>query len=268
MIASRNRRSLMVFSGLAADRKDEARGRCVAAFEAARETGAERDAGPGRLLRMNSPRTVAGIADLAAPVAMTHPPDGLVLPKVGCAEHVRLVADLLDECGHSCELIALIEDQAGVRECNAIASASERLGALFLGSVDLSGELGSGMGRDALYRGRSALVDAASARGIDCIDGPWLDADDLEGLQIEAARLASMGFTGKASYDAQRLPVLHAAFTPLPKAIDHAQRVISAVHESDTGGVRVDGKSVNRANAKAAQRVLKLARRRGVYPGP
>ena len=59
---------------------------------------------------------------------------------------------------------------------------------------------------------------------------------------------------------------VHAAFTPSTADIDHAERVIAAVRSSATGGARVDGRSVNRASAKAAARVLELARRRGVYP--
>lgn len=290
-----NRRSLMVFSALAIDRwddvmglgadlvcfdledgtvaarKDEARQVCLSAFEnsptrkTALPSNGAAAASTRRLLRINSPRTVAGLKDLAAVAGLSRPPEALVLPKIGCAEDVRLVSDVLDDAGLASGLIPLIEDQAGVGNSRHIAAASPRVCGLFLGSVDLSGELGTDMGWDALYRARSMLVEAASEQCIDCIDGPWLDADDLDGLAHEAARLAAMGFTGKASYDPKQIPIIHAAFTPSANAIDYAERVVAAVANSASGGARVDGHSVNRANAKAARRVLDLARRRGVY---
>ena len=177
-------------------------------------------------------------------------------PATGCG--------CLGRRAHRSELIPLIEDQAGVRNARAIASASERVSALFLGSVDLSGELRSNMGWDALLKARQCVVEAGSEFGLDCIDGPWLDADDLEGLQIELGRLAAMGFTGKASYDIQQIAAIHSAFTPSMDEVGLARRIIVAVTASDTGAARVDGKSVNKANAKAARRLLALAQRRGV----
>jgi citrate lyase subunit beta / citryl-CoA lyase len=107
-------------------------------------------------------------------------------------------------------------------------------------------------------------VAAAAQAGIDCIDGPWLDADDLDGLAAELKRLAAMGFSGKCSYDAAQIPIIHAAFTPSAAQIEHAQRLIAAVEASPTGSARVDGRAANKANAKAARRLLDLAARRGV----
>lgn len=251
--------------GTAKHRKDDARELCLAQFETKLGAGSTAPNPVRVLLRINSPRTVHGVKDLVAIAQMAHPPHGLILPKVECAEDVSLVAEVVSESHAAIELIPLIESQAGVRNTRQIAGASDRVSALFLGSVDLSGELGSDMGWDALYRARSQLVEAASELGIDCIDGPWLDADDRDGLQAELTRLASMGFTGKASYDDVQIAPIHAAFTPSAEQIDFACRVIAAVTSSATGGARVDGRSVNKANAKAAARVVELARRRGVY---
>jgi citrate lyase beta subunit len=118
------------------------------------------------------------------------------------------------------------------------------------------------MGWDALALARGQLVAAAAEAGIECIDGPWLDADDLDGLAAELRRLAAMGFSGKCSYDAAQIPAIHAAFTPSADEIEHAQHVIAAIEASATGSARADGRAVNKANAKIAQRVLALAARR------
>ena len=169
--------------GTAMDRKDEARAQCLAQFESKLAAGTTEPRSAKALLRINSPRTLHGIKDLAAVAQMRHPPHGLVLPKIECATDVTLVAEVLAENNTEIELIPLIESQAGVRNAQQIAGATHTVTALFLGSVDLSGELGSDMGWDALYRARSQLVEATSEAGIDCIDGPWLDVENQNGYK-------------------------------------------------------------------------------------
>jgi (S)-citramalyl-CoA lyase len=287
----RNRRSLLVYSalaverwdevmylgadmvcfdledGTAAERKDEARELCLSYIERRQAPSASQQTTPTlSLLRINSPHTLAGLKDIVAVAQMSHPPDGIIIPKTATAHDVRLVSNVLTHSVQSIEIIPLIETQSGVRNCRAIAAASPTVSALFLGSVDLSGELDSDMGWDALYRARSQLVEAASECDLDSIDGPWLSVDDTQGLASELARLAPMGFTGKASYDPSQIAAIHSAFTPSAEAIDKAQRIIDAVAASASGGARVDGQSVNKANAKGAARLIARARRRGVCP--
>lgn len=228
--------------------------------------GLRRHAGQPQIwVRVNSPRTPHGLRDLLALIESDVSPDALVLPKVSHPEEVRWVAALMTEHHARLELVALIENQAGLEHASAIAQASPRLSALFLGSVDLSGELGSDMSWEALYGARSTLVRAASQAGIDVIDGPWLDVADEVGLHIELERVVAMGFTGKASYAPSQVAPIHAALTPTPEAIDRATRIIAAVETSPTGAAVVDGRSVNRANAKGAERLLIRARR---FTGP
>lgn len=277
---TRNRRSLMMHPALAVERwdaamragadmvcfdledgtaparKDEARLACLPCF--ARPAPAS----VLRLLRINAPRTAHGLRDMLALLELDAPPDGIVIPKVEDAQELRWVRDLLVARHPGLEFVALIETPRGARRAHAIACAISEISALFLGAVDYSGELGSDMGWDALALARGQLVAAAAEAGIDCIDGPWLDADDLHGLATELRRLAAMGFSGKCSYDAAQITAIHAAFTPSAEQIEHARRVIAAVEASATGSARVDGRAVNKANAKIAQRVLARAARR------
>lgn len=246
--------------GTAEPRKDEGRAAILDCFQ--QLDGA---IGPQCLLRINSPRTAHGLRDLIAVLEAERPPSGLVLPKVRHPEEVCWVADLLAPRHVHVGLIPLIEDQAGVNAAEAIACASPIVDALFLGAVDLSGELGTGLDWDALYAARAALVSAASVAGVDCIDGPWLDVFDRDGLVGEAQRVARMGFTGKASYAASQLSAIHAAFTPTEQEIAFAKRVVAAVADSTSGGGVVDGRSVNKANAKGAERVLQRAQRFGFF---
>lgn len=244
--------------GTAPQHKERARRACLPCFA--------RPARALRLLRINAPRTAHGLRDMLALLDIDSPPDGIVVPKVEAAQELRWVRDLLVARHPGLEFVALIETPRGARRAHAIARAAPEVSALFLGAVDYSGELGSDMGWDALALARGQLAAAAAEAGIDCIDGPWLDADDAAGLAAELRRLAAMGFTGKCSYDAAQIPAIHAAFTPSADAIAHARRVIAAVEASPTGSARVDGRAVNKANAKHAHRVLALAARRASAP--
>jgi len=87
------------------------------------------------------------------------------------------------------------------------------------------------------------------------MDGVWFDPSDETGLIDEAARIASMGFTGKASYDQVQIPHIHAAFTPPPPQVDWAERVLAATAADPLGTARVDGKMVNESIARRARRI-------------
>ena len=222
------------------------------------------NATPKLYVRINSLSTLHGLEDLLALAKRPGKLTGLLIPKSESADEIALIANLLADAVCDIELIPLIETQVGVRNAAALAGSSPVVAALFLGSVDLSGELGSNMEWDALVRARTKLVEAASEHGLDCMDGPWLSRDDSAGLRTEAARVAAMGFTGKACYDVDQIEHIHAAFTPSVEQLQQAHAIIAAVASSVTGAARVEGRSVNKANVKRARGLLALAKRCGV----
>lgn len=279
---SRNRRSIIFYSALepghwengvtsgadmfcldmedstSANRKDEARKVCLPLFEQ------NVDRPVVRLVRINSPHSDDGIRDILAISQLKAPPDGVVIPKVTSANEVQWVSGILAHHHPDLELVILIENQKGLENARAIAKAAPQISTLFLGYADFSGEIGSDFTLNSLHHMRSRIVMAASEAGIDAMDGPFFDPTDVEGLIAETKTIAGMGFTGKASYDAVQISHIHDVFTPSGREIDHAQRIVDAISASPTGQTRVDGISVNRANLKTANRILKSAERRGV----
>lgn len=239
-------------------RKQEAREVCLPLFARAPDRAVL------RTVRMNVVGTDEAVRDMLAIADLTDPPDGVVIPKVESAEAVQWVAGILSPRHPELELIVLIETQRGLDNARAIAKAAPQISTLFLGYADFSGEIGSDLSQGALHHLRSRIVLAASEAGLDAMDGPFFQPDDTEGLLEETKAVAAMGFTGKASYDAQQIPHIHAVFTPDADAIDYARRVKSAVEASPTGAARVDGRAVNKANVKSADIVLETAKRRGV----
>ena len=135
---------------------------------------------------------------------------------------------------------------------------------LLLGADDLSGDLGSDRGWDALAYARGRVVAAAATAGIDAMDGAFYDPEDEAGLIEEVRRVASMGFTGKASYHPAQIPHIHAGFTPGADAVAEARRVLEAAAADTVGNTRLDGRMVNASIVKAARRLLAIADRRGI----
>ena len=241
--------------GTAPGRKEEARRACLPIFAGRAERPVR------RLLRINSPRNEEGLRDLLCLAETATPPDGIILPKVGNAEEIRWVAGILGPRHPAMELVILIETPEGLRNAEAIAGAAPQVSCLFLGSADFSAEIGSDRGWDALLYARGRIVVAAASAGIDAMDGVWFDPTDEDGLKQEAQRVAAMGFTGKASYDARQIPHIHTAFTPSAEAVGHARRVLAAAAADTLGTTRLDGRMINESIARSARRVIALAER-------
>ncbi|MDA7949273.1 MAG: CoA ester lyase [Hyphomicrobiaceae bacterium] len=216
---------------------------------------------PARLLRVNHPRSEDGLRDILAVIEADVPPHGLILPKIEHGQEVSWVADLLRPTHPDIELIVLIESPAGLEHATEIATATRgidgpQVTCLFFGTADFSASIGSDLGWDALAFGRGQIVAAANEAGIDAMDGVWFDPSDDEGLREEARRVAAMGFTGKASYDASQIPIIHEIFSPTDDDVAWAERVIKVAGDDALGTARLDGKMVNESIVRRARRIL------------
>ena len=135
-------------------------------------------------------------------------PDLILLPKTGSAADIQEADTYITEtekrlglAAGAVGLVALIETALGVENAFAIASASPRVTALFLGAEDLTADLRckrTKEGREIEYA-RTRLVTAARAAGVDVYDTPFTDVNDDEGIETDAALAKALGFTGKAS---------------------------------------------------------------------
>jgi len=236
--------------GTAPARRAEARSAVFDIFRGMGRSGLQ------RLLRINSPRSGDGLRDILAVTETATPPDAIILPKVADPEEVRIVAEVIRPHYPGIELIALIESPEGVRKVDEIAVSVPELKALFFGSADYSAELGSDRGWDALAYARARIVNAAREAGIDAIDGAWFDPHDDDGFLEEVRRIASMGFTGKVSYELAHIPHIHAALAPTAKEIDEARRIVAAAEQDEFGITRLDGRMVNESIVRSSRRIL------------
>jgi (S)-citramalyl-CoA lyase len=214
---------------------------------------------PELLVRINSLRSRDGIEDVAAILAAPSPPPGLMLPKVKTPDEVRLLDEMLDGEGSAIRLQVIIETNEGLEACREIAQASPRIDALLFGGVDMAAELRVEPTWNALLHARSRIVHAAAGAGVDLIDVPFLDLNDMAGLETEAARCAELGFTGKGAIHPKQLPVITRHFTPSAEQIARAKRITQAFEEARTGLVVVDGKLIERPVLRSMYRILAIA---------
>lgn len=220
--------------------------------------------GPIRCIRINALSSVAGALDLAE-LAKATPKNGLLmLPKVGSASELQLVASILDEIGSDISLIALIETAKGLSAIDDIARASDRLCALMFGGVDLSAELSAQMTSDTMRMARAQIVQAARAAGRDVLDVPELDFRNTEKVQEGAHNAVANGFTGKAAIHPSNLSAINLAFTPTSDEIARAQEIIAAFEAAPSGLVVIEGKLIEAPVIKGMRQRIAIARAAGV----
>lgn len=241
------------------EQKPEAREKTLAWF--AEGGGEPAAAGVERVVRINALRSPEGLADVLAILEAPVPPPALMLPKVKTPDEVALLDELLTGSCAGVRFHVIIETNPGLQAAHEIARASPRIDALLLGAVDMAAELRTEVAWEELLYVRSRLVHAAAGAGIDLIDVPFLDLNDEEGLQREAAACARLGFTGKGAIHPRQIPVLNAAFSPTPEAVEQARRVIRAFEEGDSGLVLVDGKLIEKPVLRTMYRRVAIADR-------
>ena len=209
---------------------------------------------------------VGALADSAGEVL-----GSLVVPKVEAAGDLARLDDLLATAdsrrGTSLGVQALIETAAGLARVNEIAMSSPRLEALIIGYADLAASLGRppsarhDPGRWAFTL--DAVLVAARSAGIQAIDGPHLQIDDLEGLELAATRARDLGYDGKWALHPSQIDPINQIFTPTPDELGRAEAILAALEEAEGGGgagaALLDGERVDEASRKLARHVLARA---------
>ena len=221
------------------------------------------DDGVERIVRINSLREEFGIADVQAVLAAETPPPALMMPKVRTPDEVVLLDNLLTERGHDTRLHVIIETNAGLEAAFDIAHCSPRIDAMFFGGVDMAAELRCRNEWEPLLYARSRVIHAAASAGLDVIDVPYLDLEDLDGMKRAATQARDLGFSGKGAVHPKQIAALNAVFTPSADQIACARRIIAEFEAADTGLVVIDGKLIEKPVLREMHRIVAIADRIG-----
>lgn len=243
---------------VAPDSKREARAR-VCAAAASGEYGAKEIA-----IRINGIGTQWHDDDIATAAASG--PDAIVVPKVNSAEEVAQLVASFEAAGapaHT-KLWAMLETPVAILNAESIATASDRLTVLVMGTNDLAKELYAEHvpGRAPLHFGLQKCLMAARLAGKVILDGVYNDIKDDEGFRAEALQGKQFGFDGKTLIHPSQVEPCNEVFAPSEDEIEHSRKVIAAFDEAQAEGrgvVTVDGRMIENLHVDNARRILAVA---------
>ncbi|MGB7819597.1 MAG: CoA ester lyase [Ornithinibacter sp.] len=210
-------------------------------------------------IRVNGVGTQWHDEDLAAACAAG--PDGIVVPKVGSAQQVRDLVAAMEAHGapDRTALWAMVETPEAILGLADLASASERLTVLVIGTNDLVKELGARHvpGRAPLATALSMAVLSARAAGIAILDGVYNDVRDPEGFEEECIAGRDLGFDGKTLIHPGQVEPCNEVFAPSAEEVEEARGVLEAWGSgSGTGVVTYHGRMVENLHVDVAKRVI------------
>lgn len=240
--------------GIAIKDKDEARKNTIEALKTL-----EVKSGVELVVRVNCQRTKFGLLDLEAFISSKLKIKAIMLPKVKTPDEIKFIDDLLTDCNLDTDLHVIMETNEALQNIYDIAHSSKRIVALYFGGVDMAAELRVPNSYKNLLYARSKLVHAGASVGIDVIDVPYLDLEDMDGMKKEAELVRDLGFTGKGSIHPKQINVLNEIFTPSKEEISKAKKIVDQFSESDTGLVVIDGKLIEKPVLREMQRKILIA---------
>lgn len=232
--------------------------------------GADRK-GKTVLVRLNA--FDSGLTAVDAAAVAGGRPYGVMLPKAGGHQDVVRLSAMFDaleareemEAGSTRIVTVATETAAATLALSTPAGPDQhRLAGMLWGGEDLAATLGSFANRDENghytfpYRfARSQCLYAASALGVAAIDAVYTDFRDLQGLEAEARAALRDGFVAKAAIHPAQAAVINRIFTPQESQLDWARQVVALL--ADRGVARLDGRMVDIAHKRIAERLLARA---------
>ncbi len=181
----------------------------------------------------------------------------LMLPKTESADHVLMVAEVLDELeaerglpqGHT-KLVVMIEGAAAFFRAQEIAAAHARVVALTLGAEDFALSVGMVPEAEGLFYPKQQIVIAARAAGVLPLGfiGTVADFKDLDAFRATVRRSRRLGFMGASVIHPSQIEILNAEFRPSPEEVQQARKVVTAFEAAaggNQGAIQVDGKMVD-----------------------
>lgn len=199
----------------------------------------------GLFVRPNALDTGETGADLEA--VITPGITGVFAPKVGSPIDVHKYDALVDyferrSGAADLEYILPIETIQGIQNCEQIAIASPRAGALIgptAEHADIARAVGyewTPEGNESRYH-RTRILLAARAAGLHPLTALWEKIRDLVGLETFSADSRQMGFRGQIVLHPDHVPVVNRVYTPGPSDVEFYRGMLTAYHEAEAAGL-------------------------------
>lgn len=215
------------------------------------------------IVRVNGLDTPWGADDIAMAAGL--PVAGLLFPKLESAEQVKQICAAVDAAGGAkLALWYMLETPLGILRAESIASASDRLSVLVMGTSDLVKELRAEHtpARQNIAYALQHCVLVARSLGLDILDGVHLDFRNLDSFAVACRQGVEMGFDGKTLIHPGQVELANTNFGPSLDDVEHARRVLEvwdAAQADGRGVVELDGQLIENLHAADAQRVIVFA---------
>ncbi len=228
----------------------------------------ERDRPTPLWVRINPLATRDALLDLAAIVPGR--PDGILLPKAGPEEALRLhhyLSALEAAAGLALEtirtMVVATETPAAMFAIGGYAG-TPRLSALTWGAEDIATAIGATHNRDSAgeydftYQlARSLCLTGAAAAGVSAIETMHGDFRDPAGLEQIAGAARRAGFTGMIAIHPDQVETINRAFAPSEEEIARAARIVALFDAAPQAGtLALDGEMLDRPHLVRAAALL------------
>lgn len=231
-----------------------------------------------RCVRINDTQTQWCHDDIIQVVmAAGHNLDTIMLTKTKSPADVQFLHILLDQLELKLELSkrigieCLIEDVEGLMNVEDIAASSDRLEAMTFGMGDYSasqqmhlesvGSTGD-YPPDIWHYPRYKMTIACRAFGLDSVDGPYADFNDLPAMNRESKHALTLGMSGKWAIHPSQVETAQTTFSPDDKVLATARKQKAAYEQAlkeGLGAINVDGVMVDAASIRMLQNTLDRA---------
>jgi citrate lyase subunit beta/citryl-CoA lyase len=262
--------------------KEEARANIVAALN-------EGDwSGKTRVVRVNDLTTKWTYRDVITVVeGAGQNLDCIMLPKVQTAAQVEWLDYTLTQIEKvmgfepgKIGIEAQIENALGLSNVKEIAFASDRIETIIFGPADFMasinmpslvvGALNPDYPGDPFHYVLFQLLIAARAKGVQVIDGPFLQIKDVAGFTTVAKKSAALGYDGKWVLHPGQIDAANEVYSPRQEDYDHAELILEAYawHTSEAGGltgaVMLGDEMIDEASRKMAEVIAGKGRAAGM----
>ncbi|MFA6206913.1 MAG: CoA ester lyase [Methylocystis sp.] len=242
-----------------------------------------------RMNALNSPWALDDMIEIVGAVGSKL--DVVMLPKVEGPWDIAYLDQLLAqlEARHRVTkpilIHAILETAEGVKNVDAIASASPRMHGISLGPADLAAsramkttrvggghpdykviadaEPGQGLRasfqQDLWHYTIAKMVDACASAGIKAFYGPFGDFSDAPACEAQFRNAFLLGCAGAWSLHPSQIAIAKKVFSPDPQEVAFARRVLDAMPDG-TGAVMIDGRMQDDATWKQCKVVVDLAK--------
>jgi malyl-CoA/(S)-citramalyl-CoA lyase len=242
-----------------------------------------------RINCLNSPWALDDISEIVA--AIGDKLDVMMLPKVEGPWDIHYLDQLLAqlEARHGVKkpilIHAILETAEGVKNVEAIATASPRMHGMSLGPADLAASramkttrVGGGhpeykviadpgaegaarpvAQQDLWHYTIAKMVDACASAGIKSFYGPFGDIADEAACEVQFRNAFLMGCAGAWSLHPSQVAVAKRVFSPDAREVAFARKILEAMPDG-SGVVMIDGKMQDDATWKQAKVIVDLAK--------